>query len=131
MWERLSFASNIRTESVAGRRMLKPSCILHCISSQINLTIYRVNAKAWGSFARAVSSARLDHGGTVWTGIPSSTYEYRRSADRCLTASGSVTSVFLSLKTRKDRRYGVQCSYLVVALDVATRSPLGDAACGG
>ena len=73
MQDILSFTPNIRTASAAGGRMLNPSCILRYISPWINQIFSRVHDKAWGPFDMAVSSARFDHGGPVWTGMPSST----------------------------------------------------------
>ena len=42
----LRFAPNNRTASAVGERMLKPSCILRCVSPRINLTIFGVHANA-------------------------------------------------------------------------------------
>ena len=71
--ECLSFTPNIRTASATGRRILKPSCTLRCISPLMNPDISGVNADAWGPLEMACSRAFLDQGSHVWTRIPSST----------------------------------------------------------
>ena len=72
MQDILSLSPNIHTASAAGRRMINPSCALHCISLRTNPAISGVHAGAWGSFLIALSTASLDQGGHVLTRIPSS-----------------------------------------------------------
>ena len=50
MQDILSLSPNIRTASATGRRMLKRSFTLRCISPWMKPTIYRVHADAWGPF---------------------------------------------------------------------------------
>ena len=72
MQESLRLSPNIRTASASGRRILKPSCTLCCISPWMNPTISRVHAYTWGPFFISFSKASIDQGGPVLTGIPSS-----------------------------------------------------------
>ena len=111
--------------------MLKPSLILLCISPWINLVISGVQAEAWGILEMAVSSALGDHGGLVWAGIPSSTYDYMRAVDGCLTPYGRLTSVFHCLEARNNRRDDALRISLAVALTVAARSAAGVDVGGG
>ena len=61
------------TVSATGRKIMKPYCILCCISPRINPKIYGVHDDAWVPLARALSRDSLDQGGPVFTNIPSST----------------------------------------------------------
>ena len=56
-----------------GRRILKPSLILCCISPRMKVIIYGVQAEVCGPLEMEVSSAWGDHGGPVQAGMPSST----------------------------------------------------------
>ena len=46
----------------------------------MDMIISGVQAEAWGTLEMAVSSALGDHGGPVWAGIPSSTYDCMKAA---------------------------------------------------
>ena len=111
--------------------MLNPSFILLCISPQMNVVISEVQAEAGGPLEMAVSISWGDHGGLVWEGIPSSTYDCIRDADGCLTPSSMLTSVFRCLEASNNRRDGALKLFLVVALAIAARSSVGVAAGGG
>ena len=59
--------------------------------------------------------------GSVCAGIPFSIYDCMRDADRLLTRSIRITSVFCCLEARNDRRDGPLRIFLEVALAVAPR----------
>ena len=65
MRESFSLSINSRIASAAGRRMLKPSLILRCISPQMKEVISGVQAEAWGPLDMVFSSAWGDHRGPV------------------------------------------------------------------
>ena len=70
-------------------------------------------------------------GGAVWSGMPYSTYFWRRSVVGCFTPSGRPPSVFLCLLARNYRREGASRISLMVALAVADRSFVGELTGGG
>ena len=73
MWHSLVLSPNIHIASTAGRRMLKPSYNLRCISPRMNPTIYRVHTYTWGPLVIAFARASLGQRGLVLTSMPSST----------------------------------------------------------
>ena len=64
MQESFSLSPNSRITSAAGRRMLKPSLILRCISSWMKEVTPGVQDEACGPLDMVVSSAWGDHRGT-------------------------------------------------------------------
>ena len=73
MQESFSFSSKKFIVSVPGRRILKPSLILPCISPQMKEFISGMHADACGPLDMVVSSAWVCHGGPVCVRIPSYT----------------------------------------------------------
>ena len=65
MRESFSFSPNSHIASAPGRRMLKPSLILRCISPRMKEDISGGQAEACGPLEMAVSSAWDNHGGPV------------------------------------------------------------------
>ena len=61
MWENFNLSPNSLIASAAGRRMLKPSLILRCISPWMKEVVYRVQAEVCGPLEMAVSRAWGDH----------------------------------------------------------------------
>ena len=86
------------------------------------MVISKVQAKEWYPLEMAVSSAWEYHGGPVWAGITSSTYDSMRSVAGCLTPSGRLPSVFRCLEARNDSRDGALRISLAVALVVSAIS---------
>ena len=70
MWESCNLSPNSRIASAAGRRMLKPSLILPCISPRIKEVIYRVQDEASVPLEMAVSSVWGNHRGLCDPGCP-------------------------------------------------------------
>ena len=64
MRESFIFSSNSLIASTIGRRMLKPSLILRCISPRMKAVISGVKAEVCALLKMGVSSAWSDHGGT-------------------------------------------------------------------
>ena len=73
MQESFSFSPNSLILSDTGRRILKLSLILRCISPWIKAVIYRVHDEVWVPLRMDISSAWRDHGGPVCVGMPYST----------------------------------------------------------
>ena len=65
MQESFSFSLKSHIPSDGGRRMLKTSLILLCISSWIKAVISGLQVEVYGPLEMAVSSAWGDHGGPV------------------------------------------------------------------
>ena len=131
MLERFNFSPNNHTVYASGRRMLKPSLILLCIYPHMKLVISGVQAEEWAPLEMVVYSAWGDHGGPVWAGITSSSYDHMRSSAGCLIPSGRLHSVFRCLEARNNIRDGALRIYLAVALAVAAKPSAGVSACGG
>ena len=130
MRESFSLYPNSCITSSTGRRMLKPSLILHCISPRMKKVISRVKSEACGPLEMAVSSAWGNQRGPCKTVCPP-THRSRVEPQLGTSPLGQASQCLPLLTIEEQNMEGALSIYLEVPLAVSTRSSVSGSLGGG